>query len=1049
MEPTQDSVQFSRTQGIFSAIAVGGSIVLAVDVFIARARLIERTGDAAPLAFIIAAILFLPIILSCAQRSSGAISSASFYVAARASGSAPRLFLTGWVMLGGYLTLGAIIAWTTATRIDIGLQKIFGIDLELPAIVVLLVAGAFAKEIFSKGQFWRSRTIAFWICTILLFALVIWAATVQSRGGTTISRKEPLRHWLLAVSMLACTLWAIDIVLTYRGQLRRPNLITLWSLVAIFCGGNLLGALISLVTLHNPSLLIENWLAVLTWNQSRLELLLLFVGLLICISALLRVMTRITRLMGGMILDGALPSGTSNHQERKTLYYSGFFIAVLAYLAAIIPPAYLLITSGLAALLATALYIQPLLKRDLSRITRVKLPFHPLVPVTAIVIAIFLTLILPVEHLLIGAGFLLLGAIFYFTIVRKKMLPTMQQYQMLSAEKMQPLKTEYRVLACLNDGEINENLLRIGSSLAAAKSGEVLVLRILEISEVLPSNLQRSNGETEWSRIRDTLQHIQLPGPNAIPLVRMAPDLISGIKATAAEFDVDFELVEWPEESSEKARKNQLQSLLQLSARPLGILKGEFSPDLQKISVGCGTNAHSIFALQAGEALALVNQTKLEALKIFTKAENEDEVKQEVQSVMTQSGVRLPVEIVLREERDLEDGIMKEAESSELLLLGAADDPISGRHLPDGISMEVALQRKKATLIVKSEEQSSRFFMRRVIAQLTQRVSALTPKERSELLIQLKVGLQARTDFYLMVALAAAIAITGLIMNDGSVVLGAMLVSPLMSPIVGIACGIALGNIDLMRRSSASTFKGMALVLGMGIVMTFILPSVEPTDQILSRTHPGIYDLIAALAAGAAGAYSLGRRSVAGALPGVAMSLSLEPPLAVAGYGLSTSQFWITGVAFLLFLTNLVAIVLSGVGVYLLLGMRPPRKEDVYVVGKAVASVLVVVLILIIPLGFGTYGALQKGHLKFQVESEFRSEALREKFELFDLRISEHENGYVIHPTVLSSSEVTPGQIENFRKIIEQKIGSPIQIEATILKTKQIESPTKNPQDEH
>jgi uncharacterized hydrophobic protein (TIGR00271 family) len=1042
MEPTQDSVQFSRTQGIFSAIAIGGSIVLAVDVFITRARLVERTGGAAPLAFLIAGILFLPIILSCAQRSSGAISSASFYFAARASGSAPRLFFTGWLMLGGYLTLGAIIAWATATRIDIGLQKIFGIDLDFSLLVVLLVAAAFAKEVFSKGQFWRSRTIAFWICTILLFVLVIWAAVIQARTGATIPRKEPLRHWLLAVSMLACTLWAIDIVLTYRGQLRRPNLITVWSLVAIFCGGNVLGALISFVTLRNPSLLIENWLAVLTWNQSRLELLLLSVGLLICISALLRVMTRITRLIGGMILDGALPSGSTIHQERKTLYYSGVFIAVLAYFAATIPPGYLLITSGLAALLAMALYVQPLLKRDLSRITRVKLPLHPLVPITAIVIAIFLTLILPLEDLLVGAGWLLLGAIFYFTIVRKKMLPTMQQYQMMSAEKMQPLKTEYRVLACLND-EINESLLRIGSSLAAAKNGELLVLRILEISEVLPTNLQRANGETEWNRIRDTLQQIPLPGSNAIPIVRMAPDLFSGIKATAAEFDVDFELVEWPEESSDKARKNQLQSLLQLSARPLGILKGEFDSNLQKVSVGCGTNAHSIFALQTGEALASVNQLKMEAFKIFTKAESEEDVKEEIQSVMTQSGVRLPVEILVREDRDLEDGIMKEAENSELLLLGTSDDPISGRHLPDGTSIEVASHRKNATLILKAEEQSSRFFMRRVLAQLTQRVSAITPKERSELLIQLKVGLQARTDFYLMVALAAVIAITGLIMNDGSVVLGAMLVSPLMSPIVGIACGIALGNIDLMRRSSSSTFKGMALVLGTAIVMTFILPSVEPTDQILSRTHPGIYDLLAALAAGAAGAYSLGRRSVAGAIPGVAMSLSLEPPLAVAGYGLSTSQFWITGGAFLLFLTNLIAIVLSGVGVYLLLGMRPPRKEDVYVVWKAVFSVLAVVLILVIPLGFGTYGALQRGHLKFQVESEFRSEALREKFELLDLKISEQENGYIIHPTVLASTEISPEQIENFRQTIEQKIGSPIQIEATILQSKRIEAPSQ------
>ena len=329
---------------------------------------------------------------------------------------------------------------------------------------------------------------------------------------------------------------------------------------------------------------------------------------------------------------------------------------------------------------------------------------------------------------------------------------------------------------------------------------------------------------------------------------------------------------------------------------------------------------------------------------------------------------------------------------------------------------------------------------RRILSEATKRITPLTPKERSELLVQLKVGLQARADFYLMVALAAAIAITGLIMNDGSIVLGAMLVSPLMSPIVGIACGVALGNLDLMRRSGASTFKGMALVLGVAIVMTFVLPRVEPTDQILSRTHPGIFDLLAALAAGAAGAYSLSKKTVAGALPGVAMALSLEPPLATAGYGLSTSQFWIVGGALLLFLTNLAAIVLSGVGVYLLLGMRPSRKERLHVVGKSAASMILIVLILVIPLGLGTLGVVRRGHMRFNLESQFRKEAVRERFELLDVKITEIQDGFLIHPTVLAFEEVTPEKIENLRTTLEKETGFPIQLEVTVLQTKHFES---------
>jgi uncharacterized hydrophobic protein (TIGR00271 family) len=596
-------------------------------------------------------------------------------------------------------------------------------------------------------------------------------------------------------------------------------------------------------------------------------------------------------------------------------------------------------------------------------------------------------------------------------------------------------------LVYLNDDEINQSLLSIGAAMTAAKNGELLVLKVLGTSELLPTDLQRKVGEIEWHQIQDGLQNLQLDNSNVRTIVRMAPDQLSGIKATTREFAPDFVLMEWPEESVERLRRSQLQNLLQLTSKPLGILKGQISEKPHNVTVACGKSPHSILALRTGELIAAANGISVEAVRVFNRVESDDAANAAIQQAVVQAEIKTPEKTIVLQENDVETGILKLTKESGLLVLGVSDDPLSGRPLPDGNSMEIARQRKFATLIVKSQEESSRFFIRQMLAQLTNRVTALTSKERQQLLSQLKVGLQARADFYFMVALAAAIAITGLIMNDGSIVLGAMLVSPLMSPIVGIACGIALGNLDLMRRSSASTFKGMSLVLGVGVLMTFLLPNVEPTDQILSRTHPGIYDLIAALAAGGAGAYSLGRRPVAGALPGVAMSLSLEPPLATAGYGLSTSQFWITGGAFLLFLTNLAAMVLSGVGVYMLLGLRPPKKEGIFIVGKAVAAVVVVTLVLLVPLGLGTYSSVQKGQLKFQVESQFRDEALREHFELLELKISENENGFMIHPTVLSSEEVTPEKIEKFRKVLEEKVGSPIQIEATVLQTKKIQSP--------
>jgi uncharacterized hydrophobic protein (TIGR00271 family) len=618
----------------------------------------------------------------------------------------------------------------------------------------------------------------------------------------------------------------------------------------------------------------------------------------------------------------------------------------------------------------------------------------------------------------------------------------MQERTVLTAEGAKPTKSGFRILACLeSNGELNRTLVRIGSSLAAAKGGELFVLRMQETSESLPANQQREVAKNEWNRMHAELQQISLPGALPVPVIRMAPDPISGIQATAKEFSADFLLVQWPKDITERTRKNELQKLLQLSAKSLAILKGEILEKPQTILAACGNNEHSLLSLQVGDAIATGEHLPFQVVKLYSKAESEPEAKEAALRILERAGIGSPPQILIRQEQEIESGVLKQAQESDLLIMGASVDPLSGRPLPDGLSIEVAKQRKKATLIVKSKEESGQFLIRRGLAQLTSRVTILTPRERSELLGQLKVGLQAGTDFYFMVALAASIAITGLIMNDPSIVLGAMLVSPLMGPIVGIACGIALGNIDLIRRSGASTFKGMALVFIMGMLMTFLLPTVEPTEQILMRTHPGIFDLLAALAAGAAGAYSLGKKTVAGAIPGVAMSLSLEPPLATAGYGLSTSQFWITGGALLLFFTNLAAIVLSGVGVYLLLGMRPPRKEALSIVGRAAASVILVTLVLIIPLGFGTYSAFQTGHLKFQIETQFRDEALRERFELLDLKISETEEGFLIHPTVLASEEVTQEKMERFRKAIESRVLSPIQIEATILQTKRIESP--------
>jgi uncharacterized hydrophobic protein (TIGR00271 family) len=165
-----------------------------------------------------------------------------------------------------------------------------------------------------------------------------------------------------------------------------------------------------------------------------------------------------------------------------------------------------------------------------------------------------------------------------------------------------------------------------------------------------------------------------------------------------------------------------------------------------------------------------------------------------------------------------------------------------------------------------------------------------------------------------LTALSSLIASFGLLENSSAVVIGAMLVSPLMQPIIGLAASIVglegrrqLVSIGLIALAGVESVLLAALVAW--IVPAF--QSVTITPEILARTSPGILDLGIACAAGAAGAYITVRRRAAAALPGAAIAVALTPPLATFGILIEGGHGQLAGGAFLLFATNLFGIVLA------------------------------------------------------------------------------------------------------------------------------------------
>lgn len=213
--------------------------------------------------------------------------------------------------------------------------------------------------------------------------------------------------------------------------------------------------------------------------------------------------------------------------------------------------------------------------------------------------------------------------------------------------------------------------------------------------------------------------------------------------------------------------------------------------------------------------------------------------------------------------------------------------------------------------------------------------------------------------FWCLLTLSAAIAGFGLIADSVATVIGAMIVAPLMLPIVGLAFGVSIGDRRAIVNSLAVGAGGIATAVLVGWLISFVLPpsfDPEPIGQIITRTSPRLIDLLAALATGLTGAFAVGRRDVADTLPGVAIAISLVPPLANAGILLGVGRTDLAMGSLLLFATNYFAILLTGALVFGIMGFPGVALVRQPIVRRRSAMVVAVVMVVVIsvPLGVQT-----------------------------------------------------------------------------------------------
>lgn len=227
-----------------------------------------------------------------------------------------------------------------------------------------------------------------------------------------------------------------------------------------------------------------------------------------------------------------------------------------------------------------------------------------------------------------------------------------------------------------------------------------------------------------------------------------------------------------------------------------------------------------------------------------------------------------------------------------------------------------------------------------------------------------------------ILACAILIASIGLNVNSTAVIIGAMLISPLMGPIVGSGFALATYDFSLLKRSAKNLFIATIAGLIVSCIYFYLSPFKDVQSELLARTSPTIYDVLIAFFGGIVGAVSITRVEKGNPIPGVAIATALMPPLCTAGFGLATMNFNFLVGALYLYCINCFFIALSTFIVLKYLKYKPVQTQNPSLDKKVRISISVVMSLLIIPSFYLAYNLLQEKKFTQNVETFIQNEFL-------------------------------------------------------------------------
>jgi uncharacterized hydrophobic protein (TIGR00271 family) len=1059
-------------------VAAGGLTLFLALIFLVAGPSLQLLGGVSSVSVLLAGLVLALTLLNGLELFGGSSERGGTYILVRETIEGFGGFLTGWSIIAAMLTLTAAFLRSAASHF---LMLLPALPVSRNLVALFLALTLILIQLFRvlprREWLWPTLVMLFIILTVVL------ASSLLALEPEDIATVPPL----LPGGLLQVGAWfaigyaGIETTLSIRRQIRNASTRVPRALLITLLFGILIVALILLLSARIPSIdstAAETGFASTVGNSGWFPIwVVTAIGILILVLAAGSCLMTCARQIHVFSQQGTFPPSVRRLRSPFRLppiLFTAIFL-LLAPLALLVPTAWLTNIAA-AALLVTMIMLSVAAiysrRTEPERRRTLLLPFFPLVPSIALALDVALLLALPVPPLLAFAIWALIGAIFYITYARARQMEAQEGVLTFGPDPHREKPDDvYRILVPLSAGVERPFMLEIATALACQMKGEVIPLQVIRLADPLAIERGKRIASERNTLFQWSTRMAAKSGVPTFPVTRLARSVSDGILNTAIEEQCDLVLMSWA--IGPTARGAHMGHVLDPVVRraPCDVAVIAFQPEqLQQAEIPStgdapcaeegtpSTRIRQILVPTAGGphaplatrlALVLAKQYGAKASTVYvadaqaTPEEIEEghtfiqqtlsRMRQQAQLLATSDEeiaalAELPIESRIVPAVSVVQGIATAAEESDLVLIGASEESLIDQVLFGTIPEQVARTCPAPVVMVKRYRGLPRFWLQRAWDTISQGLPKLARQQQVAVHKEVRKGALPSVDYFVMIGLSAIIATYGLLQDSSAVIIGAMLVAPLFTPILALSLALVQADIRLLRTAIEATLKGVALAIGLAVLLTALSPLHSLTHEITSRSQPNLFDLAVALASGAAGAYAVARKDVAAALPGVAIAAALVPPLGTTGVGLALGEFGIAQGGALLFTTNLIAIVLAGAVTLLLLGFRPAGRgvqRERLRLGITISLILLVLISM--PLAAVFISSVNESQTRQTIQRVLTSEldGLPD-LTLVEFQFSDNQSQVDVETTLYASSEVAPELAQSLADELELALERPV-----------------------